>query len=437
MNGKTLKLVVLMSSIFLFVFFGFSEHKTTANSGGASPGLTGAPGEQTCTLCHSGGPPGGVLTIEGLPQGYTAGQQIVVTVRLNQAGRGSYGFQLTAIGNNNGQSAGTIELTEPQRTQLKNSVAGPQRVYIEQTASGKAPSSGQGLWTFRWTAPATSVGPVTFYVAGLATDGMNSTTGDSTYTTNVSVGVQQPPPDFVVVSAASFKPTEPVSANSIAAGFSSLSFQGMQSASTNPLPEEMLGVSVRVSDAAMVERPSGLFFIRGGSNGQINFVVPNGTANGMATARVVLFGQTISQGTFTIVSVQPAIFTANANGRGVAAAQAFRVRGDGSSGYEDIIRFDPGSSTFVPIPIDLGPETDQVFLVLYGTAFRNRTSLAAVTAQIGGANAQVLDALAHPDYVGLDQANIRINRALAGRGNVDVILTVDSVTANTVQINVK
>jgi uncharacterized protein (TIGR03437 family) len=92
---------------------------------------------------------------------------------------------------------------------------------------------------------------------------------------------------------------------------------------------------------------------------------------------------------------------------------------------------------FVPIPIDLGPETDQVFLVLYGTAFRNRTSLAAVTAQIGGANAQVLDALAHPDYVGLDQANIRINRALAGRGNVDVILTVDSVTANTVQINIK
>ncbi len=62
------------------------------------------------------------LRLKDFPQNYTAGQQIVVTVRLNQAGRASFGFQLTAIGGN-GQSAGTIELIEPQRTQLKNSSA--------------------------------------------------------------------------------------------------------------------------------------------------------------------------------------------------------------------------------------------------------------------------------------------------------------------------
>jgi uncharacterized protein (TIGR03437 family) len=49
----------------------------------------------------------------------------------------------------------------------------------------------------------------------------------------------------------------------------------------------------------------------------------------------------------------------------------------------------------------------------------------------------VLNALMQPNYVGLDQANVRLNRALAGRGNVDVILTVDSVPSNTVQINIK
>ena len=139
----------------------------------------------------------------------------------------------------------------------------------------------------------------------------------------------------------------------------------------------------------------------------------------------------------TIVSVQPAIFTANSSGSGYAAAQIFRLRGDGSSGFEEIIRFDPGTSTFVPVPIDLGPVTDQVFLILYGTAFRNRTSVAAVSATIGGEPAQVIDALAHPDYVGLDQANIRINRTLAGRGDVDVMLTVDSVISNTVRINIR
>jgi len=275
---------------------------------------------------------------------------------------------------------------------------------------------------------------VTFYAAGNSANGDLNTTGDSIYTATRAVGVQQPPPNFAVVSAASFIPTAPISPNSIAAGFGTFPVQGVQSASTIPLPEEMLGVSVRVTDAAMVERPSPLFFVAGA---QINFVVPNGSANGPATARVVLSGQTVAQGTFTIVSVQPAIFTANSSGTGYAAAQVFRLRGDGSSGFEEIVRFDPGTSMFVPVPIDLGPVTDQVFLILYGTAFRNRTSVAAVSATIGGEPGQVIDALAHPDYVGLDQANIRINRTLAGRGDVDVMLTVDSVISNTVRINIR
>ena len=157
MNGKTLKLVVLTASIVLFVFFGFSEKKVKANFQGPLPGLTGAPGESTCSSCHAGGPTGGVLTIEGLPDNYTSGQQITVTVRLNHPGRPRFGFELTVLGSN-GQSAGTIELIEPQRTQLINSVFGPPRVYIEHTATGTSPSSGQGLWQFRWTAPAASTG---------------------------------------------------------------------------------------------------------------------------------------------------------------------------------------------------------------------------------------------------------------------------------------
>jgi uncharacterized protein (TIGR03437 family) len=39
--------------------------------------------------------------------------------------------------------------------------------------------------------------------------------------------------------------------------------------------------------------------------------------------------------------------------------------------------------------------------------------------------------------VGLDQANVRIPRSLAGRGEVNVVFTFDGKTANTVTINIR
>jgi len=38
---------------------------------------------------------------------------------------------------------------------------------------------------------------------------------------------------------------------------------------------------------------------------------------------------------------------------------------------------------------------------------------------------------------GLDQLNLIVPRSLAGRGEVDVVLTVDGRTANTVKVNIK
>jgi uncharacterized protein (TIGR03437 family) len=186
-----------------------------------------------------------------------------------------------------------------------------------------------------------------------------------------------------------------------------------------------------------LKRVSPLFFVSGGSSGQINFLIPDGTANGAATTKVTLNGQTIAQGTLNVVSVRPALFAANSSGAGYAAAQIFRLKGDGSFGFEETVRFDQASQSIVPIPIDLGPDTDQVFLVLYGTAFRNRSSVAATSALIGGITSQVLDALGHPNYIGVDQANVRISRTLAGRGDVNVEFTVDGQTANTLKVNIK
>ncbi|MBL8168727.1 MAG: hypothetical protein JNJ50_11265, partial [Acidobacteria bacterium] len=42
-----------------------------------------------------------------------------------------------------------------------------------------------------------------------------------------------------------------------------------------------------------------------------------------------------------------------------------------------------------------------------------------------------------PGFVGLDQINVPLPRSLAGRGEVDVVMTVDGVAANTIRIRIK
>lgn len=88
-------------------------------------------------------------------------------------------------------------------------------------------------------------------------------------------------------------------------------------------------------------------------------------------------------------------------------------------------------------PLDLGPGGEQVVLVLFGTGFRAVSSVSAVSVKIGGVNAEVLYAGAQGGFVGLDQLNLLLPRALAGRGEVELILTVESRPANTVRISIR
>jgi uncharacterized protein (TIGR03437 family) len=90
----------------------------------------------------------------------------------------------------------------------------------------------------------------------------------------------------------------------------------------------------------------------------------------------------------------------------------------------------------VSVPIDLGPATDEVFLVLFGTGLRFRSALTAATLKISGVDAPVLFAGAQGDFAGLDQVNARLPRALAGRGEVDVALVIDGAPANIVRVNI-
>lgn len=440
MKMYLLKLSIISCFMALALCFGLTGRKVKANQSGPPTQRTGAPGEQTCAIsgCHTSfavNSGTGTLSITGLPaSGYTEGQQINLTVTLNQASRSLYGFSLTAL-DSQGRRAGTLTVTDSNRTLLQTSVVnGNLRQYISHNFGGSIPNgTNQGSWTFRWTAPATSTGTVTFYFAGNAANGNGAEAGDFIYTKTATVAPAATGPQAVAtVSAASFAQGA-FAPETIVALFAAGGLTGGASASatTIPLPTELVGTSVRIKDSAGTERNAPLFFV---SDAQINFMVPLGSVNGAAMVTVVRGGNPVGAGTFNIETVAPGIFTANANGQGVPAGFAIRVAANGSQSLVTIAGSSGGQQ--VPVPIDLGPATDQLILVLFGTGFRQRSALTAVSATIGGTNAEVQFAGAQGDLAGLDQANIFIPRSLAGRGLVNVVLTVDGKPANTVQLNI-
>ncbi|MDX2031538.1 MAG: hypothetical protein SF339_12755 [Blastocatellia bacterium] len=259
--------------------------------------------------------------------------------------------------------------------------------------------------------------------------------GAGGYTTTYNVGLSGVPDSVAgvsTVSAASF--TGALAPEGIGALFGTNLAASATAASSSTLPTELGGVQVVVLDAAGARRNAGLFFV---SPSQVNFQIPAGTSAGAAVIYVLRNGTAAGQGVAMIASVAPTLFSANANGQGVAAAVALRVKADGTQTFESVAQFNATANRFEAVPIDLGAATDQVFLIPFGAGFRNRSSLAAATATLGGTAADVTFAGAQGMLTGLDQANIRIPRALIGRGAVDLAFTVDGKTANTVSINVK
>jgi uncharacterized protein (TIGR03437 family) len=175
------------------------------------------------------------------------------------------------------------------------------------------------------------------------------------------------------------------------------------------------------------------------SNNQINFLLPLGLAHGLATVRF-----TTAESTFTglIRVVQappgapPGLFSVDSSGQGLAAALVQRIRIDGSVIWEPVADYDAASGTFTAREIDLEEESDQVFLVLFGTGV-HKTSLNNYTALVGNEQVEVLYAGAQPDFAGLDQVNLRLPRSLRGAGEVEIRFTVSNQTANPVKVKIR
>ncbi len=235
------------------------------------------------------------------------------------------------------------------------------------------------------------------------------------------------------VSAASFSGAT-LAPESIATAFGTGLSTATLAAFAAELPTQLAGTTVKVRDSAGTERLSPLFFV---SPTQVNYLVPQGTTTGSATVAIASSNGGIALGAVNIAAVSPGIFTADASGRGLPAAVALRIKADGSQHFEPVVRFDPAQNKLVAVPIDLGTGTERVFLILSGTGIRFRSSPAATTAKIGGADVPVVFSGAQGVFAGLDQVNVSIPHSLAGRGEVDVALTVDGKATNIVRVNLK
>ena len=235
------------------------------------------------------------------------------------------------------------------------------------------------------------------------------------------------------VSAASYARYR-LAPESITATFGANLATATQTATTLPLPTTLANTSVKIKDAAGVERLSPLFFV---SPEQINHLIPAGTAPGVALVTVMNGATNVAAGTAMITATSPGLFSADSSGQGLAAAVVLRVRSDNSRVFEPMVRFDSTQNKFIAVPIDLSEASEQVYLLLFGTGLRNYSAIEKVNAKVGGADAAVSYAGDQGGFAGLDQINLQLPRILQGRGDVSVELTVDGKTANAVRINIK
>jgi len=235
---------------------------------------------------------------------------------------------------------------------------------------------------------------------------------------------------LVVLSAASMKPG-PVAPASMVTVFGAQLAAGEQSATAEPLPTTLGDCTITITDAHGVARAAGLYYV---SPNQINFTVPVDTAVGTATITVTSGGQTRTLGNLEITTTAPGLFFLNSDS--LAAASLTRVSGDKTS-YEEVAQLDSTTNRFVAVPIDLGPDTDLVYLTLYGTGLRNRSSLDSVQVLIAGVPAAVDYAGPSNTSDGLDLVRVLLPKTLRGAGMVNLVVSVNGVSSNGVLILIK
>ncbi len=291
-----------------------------AYSGGPDPRKTGAPGDGLCTECHGNGVNTGSGKVEiAFPAGltYTPGVKQRLTVTVTDSSARRWGFQLTArlASNDTKGQAGTFSSTDASTQVICEdgslkpaagcSAAGPLE-FVEHTTSG----TGANIFAFDWTAPATDVGDVRFYVAGNAANGNGrNDAGDLIYTANyrLTPAATQPKPAISQGGVVNAWNSQAVFSDS-----SWLSIYGSNFTTSQrtwrtdeivggQLPTELDGVKVSING-----KPAYVYFI---SPSQINVQAPSDGATGPVQVQVTTPNGTSDPITVTKQALAPAFFT--------------------------------------------------------------------------------------------------------------------------------
>ncbi len=275
------------------------------------------------------------------------------------------------------------------------------------------------------------------YVAGLSLSSDSPVTFGAFQTSSegladalvAKISEGEPRPAVATIQAASGALT--VAPDSLASGFGvgAPLADMVASAAEVPLPTELAGVSVRVTDSQGVQRLAGLLFV---SVPQTNFYVADNTALGLALVEVLRDGEVIATGTVQVENVAPGIFTANLSGQGVPLALFLRFRGARQTAQGFVYDTTAPVGQIEPVTLDLGDEDEQLFIALFGTGMRRGIETSAT---IDGEEVPVSPVVALEEFVGLDQANLGpIPRGFIGRGVVELLLIVDGRVANVVTL---
>jgi len=372
-------------------------------SGGPPVGHSGAPDEITCTDCHTQNLGTGSFSVTA-PPNYVPGQtyQIAVQHSTSDATRLRWGFQTTALdGSNN--AAGTFTSTDG----FTYADFGNSRFYAAHTQTGTFAGTGSGAsWTFEWTAPATDVGLITFYAAGIQANNNNGRFGDQTYTATASSQIapsptSTPTPSIAITGTITY---------------------GNAAGSPNPrfVSNVLLSGAGSPNVSTSSDFPGGDYLLSGFGAGSY-VVAPTKTdgQNGITSFDAARIAQHVT-GAFTLTGNQLIVADTSDNGQITsfdAAAVALYVIQTPTSGITGNWKFLPDNRAYASVSSTISGEDYSALLM--GEVTGNWTNAAAPTSKINTSEKQITVSL--PELQTKNSKNIVVPVTVSGAANKGLI----------------
>ncbi len=275
-------------------------------SSGPLPGMSGAPNEFDCTLCHADYPLNsgtGAWSLTG-PATVSAGETITIALAFTGPAAASplHGFQMTAQ-DTSGNYIGTFTLTDPVGTQINSGV------WVNHTSSGIYQTS----WTVQWTAPSPMTsGHAVFYATGNEASGDGTPSFDYIYATSLSIPVYQPfaftasttgggAGDFSGLLSGARLAGAPLEAGNL----------GVVLVTLDPNPGYLFGLTPDALTWAIIAAPFGSLpffnqFLAGPATTN-TAAYPAGTLSAFAGVPIRLVGLTLNLSTTTLVGLSPVV----------------------------------------------------------------------------------------------------------------------------------